>query len=808
MPRHLVRRALVAALLAAAGVTITPAAPASAGTGSDYPEFPYPATAYDEPLRGQFHFSPRGGWMNDPNGMVYYRGAYHLFFQHNPHGLAWDTMHWGHATSPDMVHWTQRPIALEPGVHAGDLWSGNAVVDTANVTGLKSGADDPIIVFAGTNGVTVHYSLDGAQTFQTYDHGRKVAVPSGTSRDPHVFWHAASGRWVMVVWADGGGNGAVFYTSTDLLNWTYRSRYAAGWFFECPDMFPLPVDGNAANPRWVLADASGEYVVGRFDGVAFTPDGSSPQRMDQGTTTPDGTFYAAQTFTGVPDGRVVQMAWQPGNHGSTWTGDQTFPVELALKTFPEGIRLTRTPVREIDSLRSGGLAYTSRVITTAAASNPLAGVAADTYELTAEFDTAGATATTFGFRLHTRADGTADRTVTYSRAAQTLDGRPLPAANGRVRVRALVDRGQLELFGNDGQLSISDNVSFNSAASSQGIQIFATGGSVTLVSAQFHRLGRAWGTAESTLASNLAGPWTPAGGTWTDTAGGKQGQAAADAFYLSAASGTDFTYEGDLQVGTGVAAALTFRANAAATQHYTANIDATGLVRLWRPGAVIASHPTPITRGRVYHLAVVASGARIRVYVDRGPVPVIDATDGTYASGRFGINVFNGTATATNLHVGGTGFTTNLAGPWRPVGGAWTSPAGGVRVSAPGDAFYLSSSTAADLTLEADVRVVAGVAAALTFRASADASQHYTANIDTAGMVKLWRPGRDIATYPTAVLEGRTYRLKVVARGTGIAVYLGGVKVIDAVDGTYASGYLGVNGFNGVATFQNVTVSA
>src|SRR4051794_34149519 len=128
------RRLVAAVLLALVAAVTTPALPAAAGAPADHPEFPYPATAYDEAFRGQFHFSSRAGWMNDPNGSFWYRGQYHLFYQHNPHGLAWDTMHWGHATSTDLVHWTQKPIALEPGVHAGDLWSGNGVVDTGNVT--------------------------------------------------------------------------------------------------------------------------------------------------------------------------------------------------------------------------------------------------------------------------------------------------------------------------------------------------------------------------------------------------------------------------------------------------------------------------------------------------------------------------------------------------------------------------------------------------------------------------------------------------------------------------------------------------
>ncbi|MET8152523.1 glycoside hydrolase family 32 protein [Actinoplanes sp. NPDC049668] len=787
------RRLVAAVLLTLAAAVIMPAHPAAAGTPADHPEFPYPATSYNEAFRGQFHFSSRGGWMNDPNGSFWYRGQYHLFYQHNPHGLAWDTMHWGHATSPDLVHWTQKPIALEPGVHAGDLWSGNGVVDTANVTGLKSGADDPILVFSGTDGATIHYSLDGAKTFQTYGGGRKVAVPAGTSRDPKVFWHEPSRRWVMVMWSDGGGNGADFYTSTDLLNWTWRSRYAAGWFFECPDMFQLPVDGNAADRRWVLTDASGEYVTGDFDGTTFLPR-TAVRRMDHGANDAGGTFYAGQTFLGDPRGRVVQTAWQPASRGSVWSGNLTFPAELALRTGADGVSLTRNPIDELASLRSGTVTVADRTVTPTA---PVSPATADTYEVTAVFDVASATATRFGLRLHTRADGTYDRAVAYDRAARTLYGAPLAPVNGRVTMRVLVDRGQLEVFGNNGAVSISDVVRFDSAAGSQGLQAYAEGGSVRLVSLRFDRLGSAWGAGEPTLGGNLAGSWAAAGGTWTDVAGGKQGTATGDGFYLNSTVAGDGTYEADVRLRDAAAAGLTFR------ERYTANVDAAGLVKLWRPGRDIATYPTPIARDRTYHLRVVATGPRLRVYLDHGTTPVIDAEDGTYATGRAGANVFAGTAVIGNVTRDAAGFATNLAGPWQPVGGTWTAPGDGVRAQAAGDAFLLSATTGTDFTYEADVRPVNGVAAALTFRATADASQHYTANVDTSGVVKLWRPGRDIAVRATPIVPGRTYHLTVIATGSRLRVLLDGAQLIDAVDATYTTGRFGLNAYAGTATFQN-----
>ena len=188
--------------------------------------------------------------MNDVNAPLYYRGVYHLYYQHAPHSLVWDTMHWGHATSADLVHWEQQAIALDPKVHPGDLWSGGGVVDLGNVTGLKDGDHDPIVVYSGTNGVSVFYSLDGGYTFKTFAEGKKVVKPNAeTSRDPKVFWDPVSEHWGMVVWSDEGGNGVDFYSSSNLLDWTFASRYQAEWLFECPDMVRMPIDDGY---RWVL----------------------------------------------------------------------------------------------------------------------------------------------------------------------------------------------------------------------------------------------------------------------------------------------------------------------------------------------------------------------------------------------------------------------------------------------------------------------------------------------------------------------------------------------------------------------------
>jgi fructan beta-fructosidase len=193
------------------------------------------------------------------------------------------------------------------------------------------------------------------------------------------------------------------------------------------------------------------------------------------------------------------------------------------------------------------------------------------------------------------------------------------------------------------------------------------------------------------------------------------------------------------------------------------------------------------------------------VYLDRAAV--IDATDTAYTSGRLGVNVFDGQATVDNLQLNSPGFATNLVGPWHPVNGTWSAPGTALRSRAPGDTFYLSSSVGTDFTYTGDVTPLNGVAAGLVFRANADATQHYTANVDVDGMVKLWRPGVDIAIHRTAVTPGKTYRLSVTARGSDIRVSLNGTEVIHVTDTTYPSGVFGVNGFQGTALFRDVQLT-
>lgn len=483
----------VVVLTGALGTTCAPAsdgappgaAPRTAEVASaaDAVDFPYVLTNNDEPYRGQFHFTAPAGWLNDVNGVWYSGGTYHLSYQAYPYAIhaPGDTKFWGHATSHDLVHWTHAPIMLDPDVNVpGSAWSGSTVVDTTNTSGFRTGTNPVFVaVYTATSiGTSVAFSNDLGATWQAYDHNPvAIGATNSSTRDPHVFWHAPSQRWICVLFE----NGTSFYSSADLKTWTKVSHIDFG--FECPDFYELPIDGNAANKRWVLQDASGTYLIGSFDGTTFTPDGTGSHRMDVNSQ-----FYAAQTFYRgtFPDQRVVQMAWIRGMDGATgpWNQSISFPAELKLETRPEGVRVTRTPIAELSALYGAQLHWGAQSL--AAGSNPLDGVLSRSYDLEVVINVGASSARTIQLKL-------GSRTLVYDVASQTLQGNSLPLIGGQLRLRALVDWGQLEVFGNGGSLSSTEGVAFSASDTSVSL----TGdGQVSLVSADFRSVRRAWpGTA-------------------------------------------------------------------------------------------------------------------------------------------------------------------------------------------------------------------------------------------------------------------------------------------------------------------------
>ena len=302
-----------------------------------------------EKFRPAYHFSPVWGWMNDPNGMVYKDGEYHLFYQYNPYGSMWGNMHWGHAVSRDLLHWTHRPVAAAPD-DTGTVYSGSAFCDAENASGL--GKNTLLFYYTAAGGSNewskqagnLHtqrllISRDGGETLTRSD---AFLLPhiAGGNRDPKVFYHPESAAYIMVLYLD--GSEFAIFRSPDLLHWTEASRLNADGMWECPDLFRLPIDGA---DKWVFWSADGYYMLGAFDGFRFTPE--TPVLMAYATRLP----YAAQTYANVPE-RVISVAWlRMKDDTRGFHGMMAILAELSLRRTPDGIRLAFQPVRELDAVR-------------------------------------------------------------------------------------------------------------------------------------------------------------------------------------------------------------------------------------------------------------------------------------------------------------------------------------------------------------------------------------------------------------------------------------------------------------------------
>ena len=444
---------------------------------------------YKEDYRGQYHFSPKSGWMNDINGLVYQGGKYHMIYQWGK-----KIRHGGYATSPDLLHWKDKGVALIPqksflppqakrNVTGDQVYSGSAVLVSGETAKKITGSEKEAIVaiYTGTTkGTCLAWSNDSGQTWHDYKNNPVGNPTDGTvPRDPCVFWHKATSKWVMAIYE----NGTTFYSSDDLIHWSFLSRIKFG--FECPDIYQLPLDGDENNKKWVLQDANGSYLVGEFDGTTFTKDkGQDTFVLDVG---PD--FYAAQTFPAgnLPghDPRIIQIAWMDHWNGGigekVWERNATFPVSLGLVTYHGQKRVTRNPIQEISSIYESTKTWKSQVVKPG--TNLLENVHSKKFELSLDVDLSQSDALTFGIKV-------ANRYIIYDTHNKTLLSRELlPDASNHVHIKLLVDWGQLEVFGNNGIFSYSQEFAF--APDHDGIELF-TDGTLKLVSMEFHEISRTW----------------------------------------------------------------------------------------------------------------------------------------------------------------------------------------------------------------------------------------------------------------------------------------------------------------------------
>lgn len=298
---------------------------------------------FRENYRPQYHFTPPEKWMNDPNGLIFHNDTYHLFYQYYPDDIVWGPMHWGHATSKDMVSWEHKPVALYPD-ELGLIFSGSAVMDVNNTSELGTESNPPMVaiftyhLMAGeeagrkdfqTQGIA--YSLDEGDTWTKYE-GNPVIGNEGNIkdfRDPKVMWHEETGKWVMSLVA---GDHAKFYSSPNLIDWTLMSEFgkdkgAHGGVWECPDLFPLKVEGTDET-KWVLlisinpgapnGGSGTQYFIGDFDGTTFATDQKENKWLDYGRDN-----YAGVTYNGLADDDRTFIGWM-----SNWDYARTTPTEV------------------------------------------------------------------------------------------------------------------------------------------------------------------------------------------------------------------------------------------------------------------------------------------------------------------------------------------------------------------------------------------------------------------------------------------------------------------------------------------------
>ncbi|QQR90499.1 MAG: glycoside hydrolase family 32 protein [Myxococcales bacterium] len=441
-------------------------------------------------LRPAFHFTPKSHWMNDPNGLVFYKGEYHLFYQYNPNDIVWGPMHWGHAVSQDLVHWKHLPIALYPDA-LGTIFSGSAVIDWHNTAGF--GPEAMVAIFSHDKDKaqqqSLAYSRDQGRNWKKYEGNPVLKTPQGSPdfRDPKVFWYGdEKGHWVMALAVK---DRIHFYHSADLKNWIKASEFGLaygshGGVWETPDLFELAIEGTSKR-KWVLsvginngapAGGSGnQYFIGDFDGKTFKPlyPRDTIVWADYGAD-----FYAAQSWNDLRDGRRIWIGWMNNwNYAdkipsSGWRGAFSLPRVLSLRQSKHKIQLVQKPVSELAVLQKNHRSI--RDVSVDEANAFLRELRARGFELSATVkvdDLKNA----FSVVIHTGEHETC--TVSYSakkqelsvdRSASGITGfspdfgvvhtAPLVAENGRIHLRVFFDHTSMEVFANDGKVVFTERL--------------------------------------------------------------------------------------------------------------------------------------------------------------------------------------------------------------------------------------------------------------------------------------------------------------------------------------------------------------
>jgi len=452
---------------------------------------------YQEALRPIYHYSAKRGYLADPNDLVYKNGEYHLGYQHNALGTAWANMTHGHAVSTDLVHWTELPDPIVE-TYSGAAWNGSSVVDLNNTAGFGAGAivniytsaagysDDPRMAAPNYFAQSLAYSTDNARTFSYYGSNPVVPNIAGSSNhDPVVFWYAPGSVWVMVVYVGDSGGYRIF-NSTDLKNWTSMSSINISNTSEVPDLFPLALDGNPNNVKWIFSAGYRQYVIGTFDGKKFTqeygPFWFGRQKWD---------MAAALTFNNTPDGRRIMMSNGRTEYpGMPFNRYMNLPNVLTLKTNPAGVpEIYVNPVAEVSKLRTSTQTWSSQTLNTGV--NLMNGLSGEGVEMEIVFTPQSRSLVTFRV---------GEFWVQYNKGQNKIgvgsdtDGgqwRSLSPVNGQVHIRVFYDRGSLEVFANNGEFYYPRVVT--PKAGNWPLTLTTGNASIDIVSLSLHHLGPIWG---------------------------------------------------------------------------------------------------------------------------------------------------------------------------------------------------------------------------------------------------------------------------------------------------------------------------
>jgi sucrose-6-phosphate hydrolase SacC (GH32 family) len=437
--------------------------------------------------------------MNDPNGLVYFDGEYHLFYQHNPNGNEWGYMHWGHAVSTDLVHWKHLPIAIYPDENSTDkerctAFSGSAIVDHKNLLGKQQGDVKTLIAFYTSQhcGQRIAYSTDRGRTWEKYE-GNPIIPFDETddARDPKVVWHEPSKKYVMVLYRkttdEERSKGVSFYTSENLVDWEYKSHVFG--FYECPDLVPMQVANRPEETKWVLFDGDGSYLIGNFDGEEFSPE-TAKMKSDFGKN-----YYATQTWSNIPeeDGRIIQIAWMRGGNfpDMPFNGQMTFPTELQLIKFNFGYKVTRKPISEIELLHGKSYDWKNETLIPGINQNIVKKVKGDCLHIIGEFDLK--TCNNFGFFIrHSKKTAGTELLYDVKRGTLSLLGTtaPLQPVDNKITLEILIDRASVEVFANGGQVAVSNN--FTPEKGAEDLVLFSNGGEVIVEKLDIFRVESAW----------------------------------------------------------------------------------------------------------------------------------------------------------------------------------------------------------------------------------------------------------------------------------------------------------------------------